>query len=62
MLGLDATDTVLVGDTVTDMQVARSVGARAIGYAKRPERAQALAEAGADAVVLSMRELLHPAR
>ncbi|MGW2092959.1 HAD family hydrolase [Promicromonospora sukumoe] len=62
VLDLDATDTVLVGDTVTDMQVARSVGARAIGYAKRPERSEALAEAGADAVVLAMSELPHPAR
>ncbi|MFI8523160.1 HAD family hydrolase [Promicromonospora sukumoe] len=62
LLGIDAADTVLIGDTVTDMQVARSVGACAIGYAKRPERSEALAEAGADAVVLSMSELLHPAR
>jgi phosphoglycolate phosphatase-like HAD superfamily hydrolase len=62
VLNLNATDTVLIGDTVTDMQVARSVGTRAIGYAKCPERSEVLAEAGADAVVLSMTELLHPAR
>lgn len=59
---LDAADTVPIGDTVTDMQVAHIVGTRAIGYAKHPERSGALAEAGADAVVLSMSELLDPER
>ncbi|MFJ3405224.1 HAD family hydrolase [Promicromonospora sp. NPDC090134] len=62
LLNLDAADTVLIGDTVPDMQVARTVGTRAIGYAKHPERSGALAEAGADAVVLSMSELLDPER
>lgn len=58
VLNLNPANTVLIGDAVTDMQVARSVGTRAIGYAKRAGRASDLAEAGADAVVLSMTELI----
>lgn len=62
ILDLGPNNTVLIGDTVTDMQVARTVGTRAIGYAKRPERSDDLTHAGADVVVLSMGELLHPIR
>jgi phosphoglycolate phosphatase len=49
-----AGDAVLVGDSVTDIQVADATGVRAIGYAKTPARGRQLEEAGADAVVDSM--------
>lgn len=49
--GVDVKDTVVIGDAIYDMQMARAAGARALGvswgYASRGE----LVEAGADAIV-----------
>ncbi|MEU7601486.1 HAD family hydrolase [Streptomyces sp. NPDC040724] len=47
--------TVLVGDSVTDVEAAHAAGARSIGYANKPPKQTALA--GADAVVLRMQQL-----
>ena len=48
---LDPGDVVLVGDTPLDVAAAREGGARAVGVATGPYDEDALAEAGADAVL-----------
>lgn len=53
----DPTQAVLVGDSVSDIQVSLTTGVRAIGYAKTPERGHLLRAAGAIATVSTMREL-----
>lgn len=45
---------VLIGDSVSDIEVARATGVRSIGYAKTRQRGTELREAGADAVVDTM--------
>ena len=56
--GIDAARTVVVGDAIYDMQMAKAAGARAIGvawgYASVPE----LAEAGADHILRTPADLL----
>ncbi|MEU1627366.1 HAD hydrolase-like protein [Streptomyces sp. NPDC020096] len=44
----------LIGDSVTDVEAARAAGAMSIGFANKPHKGLALAEAGADAVVTNM--------
>jgi phosphoglycolate phosphatase-like HAD superfamily hydrolase len=46
-----------VGDSITDIEVARRTGARSIGYAKHQRRGEELAAAGADALVTHMSDL-----
>lgn len=50
-LTVDARDTVIVGDSVHDVLVARRYGIRAITVATGPTPARALADAGADLVL-----------
>lgn len=50
---------VLIGDSVTDIEVAHATGVHSIGYAKTPKRGDELARAGADATVDSMTTLAH---
>jgi phosphoglycolate phosphatase-like HAD superfamily hydrolase len=59
LIGMDAApwSTTLVGDSVTDIKAARSAGIRSIGYANKPGKRAALADAGADAVIGSMSDL-----
>ncbi|MGW7141141.1 HAD family hydrolase [Streptomyces xanthophaeus] len=49
--------TMLVGDSVTDVEAAIAAGARSVGYANKPAKRQSLTDAGADVVVLGMREI-----
>ncbi|KOU73882.1 hypothetical protein ADK61_21715 [Streptomyces sp. XY66] len=49
--------TVLIGDSLTDVEAAHAAGARSIGYANKPHKVAALDNAGADAVVLGMHEI-----
>ncbi|MBO0883481.1 MAG: HAD family phosphatase [Mycobacterium sp.] len=56
-LGTEPDRCVLVGDSITDIQVARATGVRSIGYVKAPERPAGLEAAGADATTESMRYL-----
>jgi phosphoglycolate phosphatase len=56
--GVDATDTVVVGDTVYDIAMARAAGAAAIGVTWGYHEAAALGEAGAFAVIDDYRELI----
>jgi phosphoglycolate phosphatase-like HAD superfamily hydrolase len=53
-----AENAVLIGDSVSDIEVARAVGVHSIGYAKTQRRGIQLYEAGADAVVDSMADLV----
>jgi phosphoglycolate phosphatase-like HAD superfamily hydrolase len=50
-------DCLLVGDSVTDIEVSRKRGPRSIAYIKAPDRREALAALGPDAQVDSMRVL-----
>lgn len=49
---------VLIGDSVSDIEVARATGVRSIGYAKTERRGVELHEVGADAVTASMEALV----
>ncbi|GAB3053518.1 HAD family hydrolase [Micromonospora schwarzwaldensis] len=48
---------VLVGDSLSDIEGARKAGVRVIGYANRPNKAEAFRAAGADVVTTSMGEI-----
>jgi HAD superfamily hydrolase (TIGR01509 family) len=50
-------DCVMIGDSVTDIEVSRTAGVRSIGYAKTPERGDELVRAGADAITDDMASL-----
>lgn len=50
--------TVFIGDSVSDIEVARTAGVRSIGYAKTRQRGVELSEAGADVVVDTMASLM----
>ena len=56
--GVAARDTVVVGDTVFDIEMARAAGARAIGVGWGYHPASALRAAGADAMIAGFAELL----
>ncbi|MFD9258253.1 HAD family hydrolase [Streptomyces sp. NPDC059538] len=56
-LGVAPGLTVLVGDSVTDVEAAHAAGARSIGYANKAAKQNSLRVAGADAVVLGMQEI-----
>ncbi len=58
----DAGNCVLVGDSVTDIEVSRRTGVRSIGFAKNPRRGDELAQAGADALTDSMSALADAVR
>jgi HAD superfamily hydrolase (TIGR01509 family) len=57
LLGARADRCVLVGDSATDMEAARAVGARSVGYAKAPDRVTVLENAGAEVVIEDMAAL-----
>ncbi|GCD36053.1 hydrolase [Streptomyces chrestomyceticus JCM 4735] len=47
----------LIGDSVTDIEAARTAGAMSIGFANKPHKTLALTEARADAVITDMAEV-----
>jgi phosphoglycolate phosphatase len=49
---------ILIGDSVSDIEVAQATGIRSIGYGKTRQRGAELQAAGADAVTASMAELI----
>ena len=55
--GAEPVDTVMIGDTVFDIAMARAAGCRAIGVAWGYHAAEELLEAGADAVAATAAEL-----
>jgi phosphoglycolate phosphatase len=48
----------LIGDSVSDIEVAQTTGIRSIGYAKSQRRGDELRKAGADALTSSMADLI----
>ena len=60
ILGMEPESAVLVGDSVSDIAVARKVGVRSIGYAKTRQRGMELDEAGADAITGNINDLVTP--
>ncbi|MGI5485558.1 HAD family hydrolase [Microtetraspora malaysiensis] len=57
-LAADPARTVLVGDSLTDIEAAKAAGVLAVGYANNPGKADRFAAAGADLVVTRMLDLL----
>ncbi|MGW6449492.1 HAD family hydrolase [Lentzea sp. NPDC055074] len=57
-LGVKPESTVLIGDTVTDIEACLLAGVHPIGYAERGSRREALKGAGAEVVIESMGALL----
>lgn len=57
LLDQPARSCVLVGDSVTDIQVANARLVRSVGYAKTPRRGNELAGAGADALITHVGDL-----
>jgi phosphoglycolate phosphatase len=55
--GASARSAVLIGDSVSDIEVARAAGVGSIGFAKTAQRGTELREAGADAITDSMARL-----
>ena len=53
-LGLSPDRTVLVGDSLSDIEGSRAAGVRTIGYANRPAKAEVFRQARADVVIDSM--------
>ena len=56
--GMDAKDTLVIGDAVYDMQMAKAAGARAIGVSWGYASVDELRAAGADAILTHPEELL----
>jgi phosphoglycolate phosphatase len=56
--GVSARDTVVIGDTVFDIEMARAAGARAIGVAWGYHPAEALVDAGANVMLADFSELV----
>lgn len=48
---------VLIGDSVTDIEAARAVGSASIGYANKPGKHDSLEAAGADVIIESMGDI-----
>ncbi|KFK91565.1 haloacid dehalogenase [Streptomyces sp. JS01] len=57
LLGTAPERTVLIGDSVTDIEAAQAAATRSIGFANKPGKETSLAKAGADEIILSMAEL-----
>jgi HAD superfamily hydrolase (TIGR01549 family) len=57
-LGAVPAECVLIGDSLSDIEGARSAGVLSIGYANKPGKQERFTTAGADAVITSMGELL----
>ena len=56
-LGTQSQDCALVGGSLTDIQATHAAGVNSIGYARTPRDADDLADAGADAIIVSMADL-----
>jgi HAD superfamily hydrolase (TIGR01509 family) len=56
-LGVEPGLCLLVGDSLSDIEGAQAAGVRVVGYANKPAKELVFREAGADAVVTTMREV-----
>lgn len=61
LLGVPAEAAVFVGDSITDVLAGHAAGVPVIGYANKPGKDQRLRDAGADAIITAMGDLV-PAR
>jgi HAD superfamily hydrolase (TIGR01662 family) len=61
-IGVHPESCVFVGDATTDIEAGRAAGVRVVGYAKTPRHVAALAAAGPDMLIESMRELVDAMR
>ncbi|WP_174546411.1 HAD family hydrolase [Nocardiopsis dassonvillei] len=61
-LPASADDCLMVGDSVTDIEVAKAVGVPVVGYANRPGKAELFRSLGSDAVTEDMGELAREVR
>ncbi|MGW4697221.1 HAD family hydrolase [Kitasatospora cineracea] len=57
LLGLQASECVMIGDSLSDIQAAHAAGTIVIGYANKPRKRPAFVEAGADCIVDGMAEI-----
>jgi phosphoglycolate phosphatase len=62
--GLDVSpaECVIIGDSITDIQAARTAGIRSIGYANKPGKRDAFAAEHASAIIDSLADLVLPLR
>ncbi|MBA8793907.1 phosphoglycolate phosphatase [Friedmanniella endophytica] len=58
LVDVPATTVAFIGDSITDVQVATITGLRMIGFGKNPQRATELDSAGAEALALTMQDLV----
>ena len=58
-LDVSAASCVFIGDQVTDMTAGRAAGVPTIGYANKPDKAEALTTTGADIVLRTMTMFTH---
>ncbi|MCQ4042999.1 HAD family hydrolase [Streptantibioticus rubrisoli] len=56
-LGTATTQCVLIGDSVTDIEAAHAAGSTAIGYANKPHKLRAFADARAEAITEHMQTI-----
>ena len=54
----EASETVLIGDSVSDVLAAHAAGTRVIGFARNPRRGQEVEDAGAHALTTTIGALL----
>ncbi len=57
--GQNPEQSVLIGDSVTDIDAARAAGSASIGYANKPGKRESLNAAGADVIVTDMNDIVH---
>lgn len=58
LVNTPATRVAFIGDSITDVQVAAATGLRMIGFGKNAQRATELDHAGAEALTLTMQDLV----
>lgn len=61
-LGTSPGSCAMIGDSVSDIQVCKATGVHSIGFAKTPRRGAELRDAGAEAIVTSIRQIAEYAR
>ncbi|MEX0169719.1 HAD family hydrolase [Streptomyces sp. LMG1-1-1.1] len=57
LMHADVSSCTLIGDSLTDIQAAHAAGAAVIGYANKPHKSEAFAEARADVVIQDMQSI-----
>jgi HAD superfamily hydrolase (TIGR01662 family) len=61
-LGASPAECVIIGDSITDVQAARSAGIHSIGYANRPGKRDSFTAEHASAIIDSLADLVLPLR